>query len=133
MKGRHLVGFLIAPMFPALLALLFAPFFGLEIVGPALTITAFYSYPIAAMIGVPMYLLVRRPETLSCLRAMGLGAVAGLVVPVLLSIAWLASSFDLRSLGSGLILVGYGLVLGGGAGVLFWLIAVRPTASAGAP
>lgn len=120
---RLVAGFLVAPAFPLLLALLFVPISGTEILGPAFFMTVYYSYPIGLILGLPGYLLMRRHPDLKWWQASICGSVVGAAVPIVIGLVWTFHSPDLKSVGSALIFLVYGLLLGGGAGLLFWVIA----------
>jgi hypothetical protein len=128
---RTVLAFTLAPLAPAALAWL------LSLVGVAGTkqvfvLSALYSYPIAAVFGIPAYFYLRRRNQLDLLHTLAAGAIAGGILPfallALLSGLALFAGSTSDSGGTNALLTA--LVLGVGMGCLtalaFWLIAFAP-------
>ena len=118
---RVLLGFLLAPALPAaLLSTLWSGGLGL------LVSLLYWAYPPAIVLGVPLYVLLRRhmqPRIWIFLLA---GGFVGVAVPALLGLWFLLSPHREPGLNEGLFLVAHGFALGALGGLVFWLRTVWP-------
>lgn len=134
---RTVLGFLLAPLAPAAVAWLLslAPSLtGVSLPGSILALSLLYGYPLAALFGVPLYLLFRRKNWLRYWQVSVVGTVIGSVVPLILVglvVAYNASQAGLvgalqvgfREMGS---LVPFGAAVGALCASAFWLLALAP-------
>ena len=134
---RVLLGFLLAPLVPAGAALL-APALPtpalLAIFKSGLLLLPYVGYPVALILGVPLYWLFRKNAWLKAWQVALAGAAIGVVVPVLIPLTVLAAGLlEGRSLSlsilaeaahawAGFILLG--AVVGLVCAFVFWLIAI---------
>jgi len=134
---RVLLGFLLAPLVPAGAALLVsalpAPAL-LEVFKSGLIFLPYVGYPIALLLGVPLYWLFRKHAWLRAWQVTIAGAALGVVIPVLVPILVLAAGLlegrsltlsilaEAASAWAGYILLG--AVVGLVCAFVFWLIAI---------
>jgi hypothetical protein len=128
---RVVAAFLISPLAPMLLAGVASIFLGADraLLGPAMYLTAFYAYPAALVIGVPLFLYAKRRHWLRWWQVTLQAAVIGGAVPllVLAAIATLggygwsgfATAADIKAWAP---VVAIGIGLGCASGVLFSVI-----------
>jgi hypothetical protein len=132
MRLRVILAFLVAPGVPGALLYLLGRFKGYgdaAIVGPFLLSP--FAYAAALVIGLPVYLVLRRKGMRSLAAYLLSGAAIGLLVAVLLFgtqalLSWSSAhehavALLMNSPGSVVVAVGYAVVASG----FFWLIGVR--------
>lgn len=137
---RTIVGFLVAPIAPGLLAaILAAPFragtgvFGLRELAEAawiIKLSAALGYPIAIVLGVPLYVFFRSRGWNGLLIYIAAGALLGLIVYLIYVLLAEYSSNGLWGLAeklsnTALVYIPLGMICGAVAALCFWLIA-RP-------
>jgi hypothetical protein len=135
---RTILGFLVAPISPGVLAvLLTAPFHGSDAFSrdvPAavwiIGLSAVLGYPTAIAFGVPFYILLRWRGWNGLLVYVLAGALLGFIVYLIYLIVVLSAEFSvysLRQLAERTLspLIPAGMICGAVAGTTFWLIA-RP-------
>lgn len=140
---RVLLGFLLAPLSPALVAwlLTLAPTAsGIDHAGPFFALCVIYGYPVAALFGVPSYILFQRKRWMKFWQVTAAGLVAGSLIPI--CFAGLMAAYRIRSTGllEGLQrtaqemvwLVMFGMAVGCVSGAAFFVIALYRSTQAGA-
>lgn len=130
MSRRPILGFLIAPLTPCVLAATIASLRLVDLLAiPFGTLLyAVFAYPFALVLGIPAYLLMSRVGSLSVLRVTLTGAILGLisgaVLLLLLRAEWV------HALDGGMfVTVSIFAVFGAITAWVFWWLALRPRAS----
>jgi hypothetical protein len=132
---RTVLGFLLAPLAPAAVAWLLslAPSLtGVSLPGSFFALSLLYGYPLAALLGIPFYLVFRKKNWLRFWQVCLAGSVIGSLVPLALLtlvVAYKAAEAGLLgALQTGFQEMGSLIPFGAAVGILcaasFWLLAL---------
>jgi hypothetical protein len=135
---RAVLGFLVAPLAPAIGAWLLslAPSItGVSQPGSLFALSLLYGYPLAALFGVPTYFYFRHKNWLRLWQVVAAGLAIGSIVPIALVSLLVAYNFSERSLIAAIeagfrdmgALIPFGAAVGALCASTFWLLALaRP-------
>ena len=124
---RTLIGFILSPAAPLLIAVPYGAIVGSvnEHLAFTLALILFYGYPLAVVFGIPMYFALRKLGWLGWWQISLAGIVIGEIIPLTLLLTFLLSKVDTDShlLSDFMTLLGMGAAFGGVSGLIFWLVA----------
>ena len=135
---RIIFAFSVAPLVPALIAspvLVIPALSNVEFPWSILLMSPFYGYPLAALIGYPIYRVFMRKKWLKFWQVVLAGAFVGSLIPIGLSIPVIVDGITgsavaatrYRFLTESFQLVALGSAIGAICGFSFWLIALAGT------